>query len=41
VMVESGASGGTTCAPVAARVYQAILERERMANPKASVAQSD
>jgi penicillin-binding protein 2 len=41
VMVESGASGGTTCAPVAAKVYQAILERERMANPKASVAQSD
>jgi penicillin-binding protein 2 len=41
VMVESGASGGTTCAPVAAKVYQAILERERMTNPKNQVAKSN
>jgi len=29
VMVENGASGGTTCAPVAKHIYEAILERER------------
>jgi penicillin-binding protein 2 len=31
VMVESGESGGTTCAPIAGRIYRAIrdLERER------------
>ena len=31
VMVESGESGGTTCAPIARRIYRAIrdLERER------------
>jgi len=40
-MVESGASGGTTCAPVAAKVYQAILERERMTNPKNQVAKGN
>ncbi len=28
VMVESGASGGKTCAPVAKKIYQALLERE-------------
>jgi len=28
VMVESGASGGGTCAPIARKIYQAILERE-------------
>jgi cell division protein FtsI/penicillin-binding protein 2 len=30
VMVESGGSGGGTCAPVARRIYQAILETERV-----------
>jgi penicillin-binding protein 2 len=31
VMVESGESGGATCAPIAGRIYQAIrdLKRER------------
>lgn len=28
VMVESGASGGKTCAPVARKIYQALLDRE-------------
>lgn len=27
VMIESGASGGHTCAPVAAQIYQALLKR--------------
>lgn len=30
VMVESGSYGGTTCAPIAKKIYEAILERERM-----------
>ncbi len=30
VMIESGVSGGVTCAPVARRIYEAILEAERM-----------
>jgi penicillin-binding protein 2 len=29
VMVENGGSGGSTCAPVAHKIYTAILERER------------
>lgn len=29
VMIESGGSGGGTCAPLARRIYQAILERDR------------
>ena len=29
VAVEDGASGGTTCAPVAKKIYEAILESER------------
>jgi penicillin-binding protein 2 len=29
VMVEDGNFGGTTCAPVAEKIYQAILNRER------------
>ncbi|KAF0170841.1 MAG: penicillin-binding protein 2 [Limisphaerales bacterium] len=29
VMVESGASGGKTCAPIARLIYQALLNRER------------
>lgn len=28
VMVESGASGGATCAPVARKIYRALLDRE-------------
>ena len=31
VMVESGESGGTTCAPIAGRIYRAIQEIERNA----------
>jgi len=27
VMIESGASGGNTCAPIAKKIYQALLER--------------
>jgi len=34
VMVESGASGGTTCAPVASEIYRAIVNRQRMSNPR-------
>jgi cell division protein FtsI/penicillin-binding protein 2 len=29
VMVEDGASGGTTCSPVAKPIYTALLERDR------------
>jgi penicillin-binding protein 2 len=29
VMVENGASGGTTCAPIAREVYEAILKQEQ------------
>jgi penicillin-binding protein 2 len=29
VMVESGASGGKTCAPIAKKIYEALLARER------------
>ncbi len=29
VMVESGKFGGTTCAPIAAKIYEAILDSER------------
>jgi cell division protein FtsI/penicillin-binding protein 2 len=29
VMIENGFSGGLTCAPVAGKIYAAILERER------------
>jgi penicillin-binding protein 2 len=31
VMVDHGASGGATCAPVAAKIYQALKEREKSA----------
>lgn len=31
VMVEDGASGGETCAPVAHKIYAALLERDRSA----------
>jgi cell division protein FtsI/penicillin-binding protein 2 len=30
VMVEDGASGGDTCAPVAKPIYTALLERDRL-----------
>jgi cell division protein FtsI/penicillin-binding protein 2 len=29
VMVENGESGGSTCAPIARRIYSAILDLER------------
>lgn len=35
VMVESGASGGHTCAPVAAQIFKALRDRERPATPLA------
>lgn len=37
VMVESGASGGKTCAPVAKKIYEALQQRERAGPPKNSV----
>lgn len=36
VMVESGASGGKTCAPIAKLIYQALLNRERDGGQKAA-----
>jgi len=35
VAVEDGASGGTTCAPMARKIYEAILHREQL-NPSGS-----
>ena len=32
VMVQSGASGGGTCAPIAQQIYRAIKEREAPRN---------
>jgi cell division protein FtsI/penicillin-binding protein 2 len=37
VMVESGGSGGGTCAPVAKRIYEFLRDRER--NPARRLAQ--
>ena len=34
VMVENGTFGGTTCAPLAAKIYTAILQAERAHAPK-------
>jgi penicillin-binding protein 2 len=34
VMVESGVSGGVTCAPIAAKIYEAILESEQGKTPR-------
>jgi penicillin-binding protein 2 len=34
VMVESGNFGGTTCAPLAAKIYAAILQAERTKSPR-------
>jgi penicillin-binding protein 2 len=39
VMVESGLSGGNTCAPVAASIYRAIQKTEQQTRP--TVAQSN
>jgi hypothetical protein len=36
-MVESGGSGGGTCAPVAKRIYEFLRDRER--NPARRLAQ--
>jgi penicillin-binding protein 2 len=36
VMVESGASGGKTCAPIAKLIYEALLKRERDGGQKPS-----
>ncbi len=36
VMVESGASGGRTCAPIAGQIYRGILNLERMKRLKAN-----
>lgn len=36
VMVESGASGGKTCAPVARKIYEALQQRERETGQKAT-----
>lgn len=36
VMVEDGASGGTTCAPVARKIYEAIVKEEQGLSPKAA-----
>ncbi len=35
-MVEDGASGGPTCAPVAEKIYEAILKREQSGGAPAS-----
>lgn len=34
VQVASGGSGGATCAPIARKIYSALLERERRPTPK-------
>ncbi len=34
VMVESGSSGGLTCAPIAAKIYEALLQSERPKPPQ-------
>jgi penicillin-binding protein 2 len=36
VMVEDGVFGGPTCAPVAEKIYEAILKRERESPSRAS-----
>ncbi|HOK77998.1 MAG TPA: penicillin-binding transpeptidase domain-containing protein, partial [Verrucomicrobiota bacterium] len=42
VMVESGASGGLTCAPVACKIYQAIQKRlVPVSQPAPALAQSE
>jgi penicillin-binding protein 2 len=39
VFVEGGSSGGGTCAPIARKIYEAILEREKSSAHNGSVAQ--
>ena len=34
VMVESGASGGGTCAPVARQIYEFLRDRDRAPSPE-------
>ncbi len=34
VMLESGASGGSSCAPVAKKIYEALLKREKQSAPQ-------
>src|SRR5207248_10534783 len=34
VAVEDGASGGGTCAPIAKKIYEAILESEKTKSPE-------
>ena len=42
VMIESGGSGGGTCAPLAKQIYQAIQRREQPATkPEATVASAE
>jgi penicillin-binding protein 2 len=36
VMVEDGSFGGPTCAPVARKIYQALIKREQSGNPAAN-----
>jgi penicillin-binding protein 2 len=36
VLVDGGTSGGGDCAPIAARIYEAIRDREKMGTPKAT-----
>jgi hypothetical protein len=37
-MIESGGSGGATCAPIARNIFLALQERERAQNTVATVA---
>jgi penicillin-binding protein 2 len=37
VMAEGGSSGGGTCGPIANKIYQAILAKEKKQGPKGSV----
>ena len=37
VMVEGGASGGLSCAPVAEKIYEAIIKREQSNSAPAAV----
>jgi penicillin-binding protein 2 len=37
VMAESGASGGTTCGPVAKKIYEAIVDKEKKQSAKGPV----
>jgi penicillin-binding protein 2 len=40
VMVESGGSGGTTCATAAQKIYEAIIKREQFTTSKATIAKN-